>query len=145
MLKLLLLSSILLINLIASQDSQLKNQELSTKEMKKQNEFIVKLASKEMNKSTPQVIDKLTTLVQVRANKTTLEYIYEINIAPKTDKHVQKQNHSKMKDTIVRGTCNKSKRFLQADIDITYIYRSSLSKVELFRFNVNQKSCSLLK
>ena len=113
--------------------------------MKKQNEFIVNLAAQEMNKSTPQAIDKLTTLVQVRANKTTLEYIYEINIAPKTDKYVQKQNHSKMKNAIVQGTCSKSKRFLQADIDITYIYKSSLSKVELFRFNVNQKSCSLLK
>jgi hypothetical protein len=145
MLKLLLLSSILLINLTASQNAPLRNKELSTKEMKKQNKFIVNLAAQEMNKSTPQAIDKLTTLVQVRANKTTLEYIYEINIAPKTDKYVQKQNHSKMKDAIIRGTCNKSKRFLQADIDITYIYKSSLSKVELFRFNVNQKSCSLLK
>jgi len=140
MLKTILL--LILINLTTfASNTQMQNRELSTKNMKSQNKYIAKLAATEINKSLPQKIDKYTTLVNVKSDEATIVYIYELNIAPKSDKSVIKEDHSRMKEAITRGTCQSSKRFLEANISLRYIYNSSKSKKELFRFDINQKSC----
>lgn len=126
---------------IFAQDVQMQSRELSTKDMKTQNKEIVKLAAKEMSKSLPQTIDKYTNLIGIEAEDTTLVYIYEINTSPKSDDAVRKEDRSRMQEAVTFGTCNSSKRFLEANISIRYIYKSSSTKAELFRFNINQEKC----
>jgi len=122
-------------------EPKIQNRDISTKDMKAQNKIISKLAAQELNSSLPQKIDKYTTLIKVRAQDTTIVYIFELNIAPKTDKAVQKEDHDRMKEAVTRGTCITSKKFLDADISLKYIYTSATTKKELFQFNINQKSC----
>jgi len=137
----LLLTLLLALNVFAS-NTKMQSRELSTKDMKSQNKEIVKLAAAAMNKSLPQTIDKYTTLKTVKADKDTIVYIYELNIAPKTDATVKKEDYTRMKKAITRGTCASSKRFLESNIALRYIYTSKSSKKELFRFEVKQESCS---
>ena len=84
---------------------------------------------------------RCTKLIAVKADKTTLVYIYEIDTTPKTDETVKKEDHSRMQEAVTRGTCRSSKRFLEADISLRYIYTSANTKTELFQFNINQESC----
>jgi hypothetical protein len=121
-----------------------QNKELPSSEMKKQNKEIVKLAAQEISKTLPQTVDEKTKLVGVESDNTTLVYIYEINIAPKSDEAVKKEDYSRMKEAVTYGTCNSSKRFLDADISIRYLYKSEHSKSELFKFDINKESCSKL-
>ena len=136
--KLLFLPFLLTYNLFAS---DMQSKEMSIQQMKEQNKEIVKLAASEMSKSLPYQINDLTTLLVVKANNTTLEYIYEIVTTPKSDKSIQEEDHSAMKKQVTKGTCKSSKRFLEADITITYIYKSKKSKKELFRFKIKQENC----
>ncbi len=115
--------------------------DMPTKEMIAQNQKIAKLAAKEMNKTLPQTIDKYTTLVQIAAKGTVLEYLFEINTGAKSDKTVQKEDHARMEKAITEGVCRSSKRFLEAKINISYIYKSAASKAELFRFDISQEKC----
>ncbi|MDP2894233.1 MAG: hypothetical protein Q8N78_07720 [Sulfurimonas sp.] len=121
-----------------------QNKELPSSEMKKQNKEIVKLAAQEISKTLPQTVDEKTKLVGVKADDTTLVYMYEINISPKSDETVKKEDYSRMKEAVTYGTCNSSKRFLDADISIRYLYKSEHSKSELFKFDINKESCSKL-
>ena len=126
---------------VFAQDIQMQSRELSTKEMKKQNQEIVKLAANEMSKSVPKEIDKYTKLIAIEAQDTTLVYICEINTAPKSDEIVKKEDRSRMQEAVIFGTCKNSQRFLEADISIRYIYKSRSTKAELFQFNINQEHC----
>ena len=119
----------------------MQSRELPTKELKSQNKLITKLAADEISKSLPQTIDKYTTLVKVKALNTTLVYMYEINTGAKSDETVIKEDHTRMQKAVTKGTCRSSKRFLEADISISYIYNSAKSKKKLFQFNINQTSC----
>ena len=119
----------------------LQTQEMSTDEMKKQNRIIVKLASEEMSKTLPQNIDKYTTLQKVEGKDTKLIYIYEINTGVKSDESIRNEDRSRMQQAVTNGICKSSKRFLDAKIDIAYLYRSATSKEKLFVFNVSQKDC----
>lgn len=121
--------------------SGIRSQELSTKSMTEQNQEIAKLAADEMSKSLPQTIDKYTKLTAVQAQKSTLIYIFEIDTAPKSDEAVKNEDHSRMQNAVTQGVCRSSKRFLDAKIDIRYIYKSAHSKAELFTFNISQESC----
>jgi len=114
-------------------------------EMKKQNRHIVELASKEISKTLPQTIDKYTKLIKVDKKDTTLIYIYEINIGSKSDESVKKEDHSRMKKAVTIGVCRSSKNFLDANINITYIYKNAISKAELFKFEMTKKSCLKIK
>ena len=140
MLKKLLIIFLLSLPVLAS-DIKMQNRELSKNDMKAQNREIVKLAAAEMSKSLPNVIDKYTKLTAVEADKTTLVYVYEIDTTPKSDETVKKEDHSRMKEAITIGACQTSKRFLEADISLRYIYKSAHSKAELFLFNINQEHC----
>lgn len=137
--KLILAISLLLSTLLCA--SGLRSQELSTKSMTEQNQEIARLAADEISKSLPQIIDKYTKLTAVQAQKNTLIYIFEINTAPKSDEAVKKEDHSRMRSAVTQGVCRSSKRFLDAKIDIRYIYKSVHSKAELFTFNISQESC----
>ena len=119
----------------------LQTQEMSTDEMKKQNRIIVKLASEEISKTLPQNIDKYTTLQKVEGKDTKLIYIYEINTGAKSDESIRNEDRSRMQQAVTNGICKSSKRFLDAKIDIAYLYRSATSKEKLFVFNVSQKDC----
>lgn len=140
MIKKLLLLSLLSLPILAT-DMQMQSRELPNKDMKAQNKKIASLAAVEISKSLPQVIDKYTTLVNMKADEATLVYIYEIDTTPKSDETVRKEDHSRMQEAVTRGTCQSSKRFLEADISIRYIYKSANTKAELFQFNINQESC----
>lgn len=136
------LFTIILIALpILAAETQMQNRELPNKDMKAQNKQIASLAAAELSKSLPQTIDKYTKLITVKADGATLVYNYEIDITPKSDETVKKEDHSRMKEAVTRGTCNNSKRFLEADIALRYVYTSAKTKAELFQFNVNQESC----
>lgn len=119
----------------------LQTQEMSTDEMEKQNRIIVKLASEEISKTLPQNIDKYTTLQKVEGKDTKLIYIYEINTGAKSDESIRNEDRSRMQQAVTNGICKSSKRFLDAKIDIAYLYRSATSKENLFVFNVSQKDC----
>jgi hypothetical protein len=124
-----------------SSASGLRTQELSTKAMSDQKEEIAKLAADEISKSLPQTIDKYTKLSEVKSQKNSIIYIFEIDTAPKSDETVRKEDHSRMKNAVTQGVCRSSKRFLDANIDIRYIYKSAHSKAELFTFDISQESC----
>jgi len=125
--------------------NQTQTRELSPKEMKTQNREIVELSSKELSKTLPQVIDKYTTLTKVKGQDTTLIYIFEINTGSKSDEAVQKEDKTRMQQAVTTGICQSSKRFLDAQINISYLYISAKSKVELFRFDVSQADCPIVR
>ncbi len=122
-----------------------QQQELPTAQLKKQNKELVKLAATEINKTLPQTIDTYTTLTKVEGKETTILYTYEINTGSKSDETVQKEDKSRMKEAVTYGICKGSKRFLDAQINISYLYISAKSKVELFRFDVSQSDCMNIK
>ena len=123
----------------------IKQQDISPAQMQKQNKQIVQLAATEINKTLPQTVDKYTTLTKVEGKDTTILYTYEINTGAKSDETVQKEDQSRMKEAVTYGICQSSKRFLDAQINISYLYISSKSKVVLFRFDVSQSDCVNVK
>jgi len=133
---------ILLTQSLLATQTPVQSVDMPTKEMISQNQKIVKLAAEEMNKTLPQTIDKYTTLIQIAAKGTTLEYLFEINTGAKSDEAVRKEDHARMKKAITEGVCHSSKRFLDAEINISYIYRSAVSKAELFKFDINKERCA---
>jgi uncharacterized protein YxeA len=128
-----------------AEESKIQTRELPQTEMIKQNKQIVELAAKELTKTLPQTIDRYTQLVKVEGKDSTLLYIFEINTGAKSDKAVQKEDRTRMKEAVTYGICRSSKRFLDAQINISYLYISSKSKVELFRFDVSQADCPVVK
>lgn len=122
---------------------QIQNRELPQIELVKQNRTIVKLASEEISKTLPQRIDKYTMLTVVESKDTTLTYIFDINTGAKSDDAVRQEDRTRMKETITAGVCRSSKRFLDAQITISYLYRSAKSKVRLFQFDVTQADCPI--
>ena len=138
--KLVLLLSFTLSYALIAKD-EIKTQNMPTDEMLKQNTEIVKLASEELQKRLPQKVDEYTTLQRIEGKDTTLIYIFEINTGAKSDESIIKEDKSRMKKAIVSGICKSSKRFLDAQINITYVYKSAASKVKLFQFDVSREDC----
>jgi hypothetical protein len=116
-------------------------QEMPTSELIKQNRQIVKLASEEISKTLPQKVDNYTVLQKVLGKDTTLTYVFEINTGAKSDETVKKEDHSRMKKAVTKGICQSSKRFLDAEINISYVYKSTVSKAVLFQFDVSKDDC----
>jgi len=116
-------------------------QDVSQEKMREQNIEIATLAAKEISKNLPQKIDKYTTLKSIKNNKTTLLYTFTINDATKSDSAIQKQDHTRMQRVVTKGICATSKRFLQAGINISYIYLSAKSNKQLFRFDITKEQC----
>jgi hypothetical protein len=119
----------------------IKQQDLPVEEMQKQKREIVKLSSEEISSTLPQTVDKYTVLTKVEGKDTTITYTFEINTGAKSDEAVKKEDRTRMQKAVTTGICQSSKRFIDAQINISYIYISAKSKVELFRFDVTQADC----
>ena len=132
--KKIILSALLISNVLFAIDNM-------AEKVKTQNQEIVKLVAKEISSQLPQKIDDFTQLVKLEAKGQTLLYTYEINTGSKSDEAVIKEDKSRMKKAVTKGICDSSERFLTNGIDISYIYASSKSKKELFRFDVSKKDC----
>ncbi|MEA3433265.1 MAG: hypothetical protein U9R13_01650 [Campylobacterota bacterium] len=119
----------------------IKQQDLPVEEMQKQKREIVKLSSEEISKTLPQTVDKYTILTKVEGKESTIIYTFEINTGAKSDEAVKKEDRTRMQKAVTTGICQSSKRFIDAQINISYIYISAKSKAELFRFDVTQADC----
>ena len=119
----------------------LKSQEMPTSELIKQNRQIVKMASEEITNTLPQNVDKYTVLQKVLGKDTTLTYVFEINTGAKSDETVKNEDRTRMKKAVTKGICQSSKRFLDAEINISYLYKSAASKTVLFQFDVSKDDC----
>ncbi len=119
----------------------IKQQDLPVDKMQKQKMQIVKLSSEEISKTLPQTVDKYTILTKVEGKDTMITYTFEINTGAKSDEAVKKEDRTRMQKAVTTGICQSSKRFIDAQINISYIYISAKSKAELFRFDVTQADC----
>ena len=124
-----------------AEQPKVQTRDLPNEAMIKQNKTITALTAEELSKTLPQKIDRYTQLLKVVARGTTLEYFFEINTGAKSDEAVRKEDRTRMEQAITEGICAQSKRFLDAQINISYIYSSTASKAELFRFDISKKSC----
>jgi len=122
-------------------ETSAQSKEFPKDELKKQNKELVQLVAKELNKGLPQTIDKYTQLIKVEGKDTVLHYTYEINTGAKSDETVKNEDRSRMREAVTNGICKSYKKFLDAQIDISYIYISAKSKVELFHFDMTQSKC----
>ena len=122
----------------------IKQQDLPVEEMQKQKREIVKLSSEEISSTLPQTVDKYTVLTKVEGKDTTITYTFEINTGAKSDEAVKKEDRTRMQKAVTTGICQSSKRFIDAQINISYIYISAKSKAELFRFDVTQADCPVV-
>jgi len=141
---LVLVSTLFLGQMLLAEEPKVIQKELPLTEMQKQNVTIVKMASEELSKSLPQKVDDYTTLMKIKGEGEMLMYIFEINTGAKSDESVQKEDRTRMQKAVTNGICHSSKRFLDAHINISYIYRSAKSKKELFRFTVRREDCEYL-
>ena len=124
-----------------TEQPKIQTRDLSNEALIKQNKTITALAADELSKTLPQKIDRYTQLLKVVARGTTLEYFFEINTGAKSDEAVRKEDRTRMEQAITKGVCRSSKRFLDVQISISYIYSSAVSKAELFRFDISREKC----
>ncbi|MFK5937088.1 MAG: hypothetical protein QM497_01715 [Sulfurimonas sp.] len=120
-----------------------KTQDLTTKQMKAQNIIITKMFVQEISKGLPHTIDKYTKLISVTNQESTIIYNFEINTGSKSDEAVIAEDKTRMKTAITNGVCKSSMKFLESDINISYIYNSAASKKKLFQFNITQEDCTM--
>ena len=118
-----------------------KNQDVSPQQLQKQNKEITILVAEQLSKDLPKDIDKYTKFTSIKADGAKLIYTFEINTGSKNDKAVMNEDRSRMKEAVVSGICRSSKRFMDAQITIIYIYKSAKTKKKLFQFNIDQKTC----
>ncbi len=126
---------------IFAKDLPVKQQDVSPQQLQKQNKEITILVAKELSKDLPKNIDKYTKFTSIVANDATLTYTFEINTGSKSDKIVMKEDKKRMEEAVVNGVCRSSKRFMDAQITIIYVYKSAKSKTKLFQFDITQSKC----
>ena len=139
-----ILTSILVLALsqaMLANNPKVKNQDVSPQQLQKQNKEITKLVVAQLSKGLPKDIDKYTQFVNIEAIGATLVYTFEINTGAKNDKAVRLEDRTRMKEAVTSGICRSSKRFMDAKITITYLYRSAKSKAKLFQFDIKQENC----
>jgi hypothetical protein len=132
---------VLFLSVLSLISTNLLAEDNMAEKIKFQNNEVVKLASKEISKQLPQKVDKYTNLVKIVGKDEALLYTFEIDTGSKSDDTVIKEDKSRMKKAVTKGICTSSIRFLKSGINISYIYASSKSKKELFRFDVSMKDC----
>jgi len=120
---------------------EMQTGEFPMDKMMQQNREVVKFASEGITKSLPQKVDKYTTLIRVEGQDTTLTYVFEINTGAKSDESVRSEDRTRMQKAVTSGICRSSKRFLDVEIKISYLYKSATSKEKLFQFNVSKDDC----
>lgn len=134
----------ILLQTVQAQELSVKNQDVSPEQLQLQNKQITQLVAEELSKSLPQKIDKYTTFINIQAKDTNLIYTFEINITPQSEEEVRKRDYERMKKSVTNGICNSSKRFMDAQITVSYIYLNSATKSKLFQFDVSQNDCFTL-
>jgi hypothetical protein len=130
-----------LIQICVAKDLPIKNQDVSPAQLQKQNKKIAQLAAKQLSKNLPQVINKSTTIVSIKAVDTTLIYTYEIKSGAKSDDAIRAEDRTAWEKVFVKNVCERSKRFMDAQISLSYVYTSAISKEKLFQFDVDQQKC----
>ncbi len=113
----------------------------NVQDLKVQNRKIVSLVVEELSKDLPKTVDQYTQFVGIKSDDLTLIYIFEINTGVKSDESIQKEDHSRMKSAVTQGVCRSSQRFLDAQINISYLYQSAKTKAKLFQFDITQADC----
>jgi len=126
---------------ILANELPVKQLDVSPQQLEKQNKEITILVAQELSKDLPKDIDKYTKFTSIVAHGATLTYTFEINTGSKSDKSVMEKDKSRMEEAVVNGVCRSSKRFMDAQITVNYVYKSAKSKVKLFTFEINQKRC----
>ena len=126
---------------ILAKDLPVKNQDVSPQQLQKQNKEIAMLVAEQLSKDLPKDIDKFTKFTSIKANGTKLIYTFEINTGSKSDNAVMKEDRGRMREAVISGVCRSSKRFMDAQITIIYLYKSAKTKNKLFQFNIDQKAC----
>ena len=124
-----------------SSDIQTRTGTFPAKEMKSQNKEIVRMVVEEISSTLPQKIDDYTEFTEIKAQDTTMVYYFTINTGSKSDEAVINKDHSRMKQAVTKGICQSAERFINAQINISYVYSSAKTKAELFRFDISQKDC----
>jgi hypothetical protein len=124
---------------IFAKDIDIKQREVDLNLFK--NREVLQLAVEQLSRTIPQKIDKYTTLVEIKAEDTTLVYIYEIYTGAKSDEAIKRENHNAMEEAVTLGSCKTSQRFLKSGISIRYVYQSATTKERLFKFDVNYEKC----
>ena len=119
--------------------------DLSIDRMREQNIHVVQKAVEGLNQNLPIEIDKSTKLVKVEGEGARLIYTFEIKTAPKSDKELIEEGRTKVAPRVKKGLCHSADRFLQAGIDITYIYKNSATGNTILELNVTKKDCPNLK
>jgi hypothetical protein len=130
---------------LLSKDLPVKNQDVSPQQLEKQNKQITKLAAEQLSKNLPQIINKYTTMVIIKAINTTLVYTSEINTGAKSDETIRNEDRKKWEKIFIKNVCQRSKRFLDAQVKLSYVYISAISKEKLFQFDITQDKCFNLR
>lgn len=117
-------------------------QEKADSQIKMQNTEVIKAVVLELSKKVPQKVDKFTTFTKISNKGLNLIYTYEINAPAKSDDEIRAKDRTRMEKAVIYGVCTRSKRFLESDISLTYLYLSAQSKEELFRFEITPEKCS---
>jgi hypothetical protein len=117
----------------------------NVQELKVQNRKIVALVVEELSKDLPKKVDQYTQFVGITSDDLTLVYIFEINTGGKSDETVRKEDNSRMQSAVTQGVCRSSQRFLDAQINISYLYKSAKTKAKLFQFDITQADCPVGK
>lgn len=113
--------------------------------MKQQNREVVRQAAVSLSKGLPKKVDDYTTLRSIEAKDTTLLYTFELNVGPKSDDAIRKEGEERMRRNVTAGICRSSRRFLDAGIILSYRYINAATGKELFRFDIDKKSCEQLR
>lgn len=113
----------------------------NVQDLKVQNRKIITLVVEELSKDLPKTVDQYTQFVGIKSDDLTLIYIFEINTGVKSDETIRKEDHSRMESAVTQGVCRSSQRFLDAQINISYLYQSAKTKSKLFQFDITQADC----
>ena len=109
--------------------------------MKEQNREVVRKAAESLSEGLPKKVDGYTTLQSIEAKDTTLLYTFLLDVGPKKDEEIRSEGEKRMRRHVIGGICRSSKRFLDAGITIAYRYLRAGTGKELFRFDVDKKTC----
>ncbi len=107
----------------------------------RQNSEILEMMKSELSKALPKKIDAYTTLIGIEVEQQTLVYVYTINTGVKSDESVRREDMPRMRKTIIRGECRRSKIHFENGMNIEYRYRNATTQTELFRIHISMKNC----
>jgi len=119
--------------------------DLSIDKIKEQNLMVVKKAVEGIRETLPQKIDRYTTMVAVSGRGNRLIYTFEVNGGPKSDSVLREEGKKRMAPVVRSGICRSARRFLESDINISYIYLSKTTKAEILHVDMNRKKCDHLR